>query len=199
PPMVALSAAPDFEGPNVRADEHRAGYLLTRHLLELGHQRITFIGPPPATGSGTRQAGYVQAMQEAGLEPSLVETYPAPAPARQAAADLLSQPDRSTALIAFNDYMALGVLRAAAEANLKVPADVSVAGFDNLISSAFYCPPLTTVDLETEEIAVRAVEILLRSLQSGGGEAEDVGDKAQVVTLAPTLVVRESTGKALSQ
>ncbi|MEV0896285.1 substrate-binding domain-containing protein [Actinoplanes sp. NPDC049802] len=105
----------------------------------------------------------------------------------RAAAELLELPDRPTALVAFNDKMAIGALRAAAERGLRVPGDLSVAGFDDIDLGQACRPMLTTVRQPLAEMGRMAVHLLLRML---GGHRID----ALHVELGTELVVRDSTG-----
>ncbi|MFD0471646.1 LacI family DNA-binding transcriptional regulator [Nonomuraea thailandensis] len=105
------------------------------------------------------------------------------------ARELLGLPDRPTALVAFNDKMAVGALRAAAEAGLSVPGDLSVAGFDDIDISRAASPALTTVRQPLEEMGRMAVTLLMRLLSRHTLEALHV-------SLGTELVVRGSTGPA---
>ncbi|GAA1602556.1 LacI family DNA-binding transcriptional regulator [Actinoplanes couchii] len=165
---------------------------LTAHLIGLGHRRIGIIGGPRDWLAGeSRFAGYLAPLADAGVlpDPELTRFVAEPTTAlgHRAAAELLDLPDRPTALLAFNDKMAIGALRAAAERGLRVPADLSVAGFDDIELGRACRPMLTTVRQPLEEMGRMAVHLLLRML---GGHRLD----ALHVELATELVVRESTG-----
>jgi DNA-binding LacI/PurR family transcriptional regulator len=92
-----------------------------------------------------------------------------------------------TAVLCANDPMALGLLRAFAERGRRVPADVSVVGFDDVPEAAFFLPPLTTVRQDFGELGRRAVQLLLERIAGGGPEVRPV------LPIAPDLVVRAST------
>jgi LacI family transcriptional regulator len=167
---------------------------LTAHLVELGHRRIGIIGGPRDwLASENRFAGYLSPLADARVlpEPELVRFVAEPTTelGYRAAAELLDLPDRPTALVAFNDKMAIGALRAAAERGLRVPDDLSVAGFDDIDLGQACRPMLTTVRQPLEEMGRMAVHLLLRML---GGHRLD----ALHLELATELVVRESTGPA---
>lgn len=165
---------------------------LTAHLIELGHRRIGIAGGPRDWLAGeNRFAGYLAPLADAGVlpAPELIRFVAEPTVelGHRAAAELLDLPDRPTALVAFNDKMAIGALHAAAERGLRVPEDLSVAGFDDIELGQACRPRLTTVRQPLEEMGRMAVHLLLRML---GGHRVD----ALHVELATELVVRESTG-----
>jgi LacI family transcriptional regulator len=152
-PMVLLDAeSSDTDAPSVVPDEERGGRTATEELLANGHRRIGFItnvDDIPATSG--RMAGYREALRVAGVEfdPDLVvadesETWGGYA----AACRLLKRPDRPSALFCFNDRMAMGAYRAAAELGVRIPDDLSIVGFDDqqLITRGLF-PELTSVAL----------------------------------------------------
>ncbi|GGN27982.1 transcriptional regulator [Actinoplanes campanulatus] len=165
---------------------------LAAHLVGLGHRRIGIIGGPRDWLAGeNRFAGYLSPLADAGVlsTPELTRFVAEPTTelGHHAAAELLDLPERPTALLAFNDKMAIGALRAAAERGLRVPADLSVAGFDDIELGQACRPMLTTVRQPLEEMGRMAVHLLLRML---GGHRLD----ALHVELATELVIRDSTG-----
>lgn len=165
---------------------------LVAHLVALGHRRIGVLGGPRDwQASDGRLAGYAAALADVGVLPSpeLVRHVDEPTTehGHLAARDLLDLPDRPTALVAFNDKMAVGALRAAGERGLSVPGDVSVAGFDDLDLSRATRPELTTVRQPLQEMGRMAVTLLARLMDRHELEALHV-------ELATELVVRASTG-----
>jgi DNA-binding LacI/PurR family transcriptional regulator len=175
--------------PFVGATNWRGGQAATRHLVELGHRRIAMISGPDHPFCFARMAGYSSALTEAGLpvEPDLVvRTLLTREDGYTAARDLLSRPDRPTAVFTANDMQALGVYRAARELGLRIPYDLSVVGFDDVPAVAWVDPPLTTVHQPLAEMAVAATELALAL-----GRGEDVPQVG--VEIATTLTVREST------
>jgi LacI family transcriptional regulator, galactose operon repressor len=180
--LVAVSAA------------HAAGARsLTAHLTGLGHRRIGVIaGPDEWLASDARLAGHAAALADAGQLPDrtlIRHVEPTVGWGRWAAGELLDRPDRPTALVGFNDKAAVGALQAAAERGLRVPDDLSVAGFDDIDLSRATAPPLTTVRQPLPEMGRMAVTLLIRLLDRHELEALHV-------ELATELVVRESTGPA---
>ncbi|MFI1564684.1 LacI family DNA-binding transcriptional regulator [Streptomyces sp. NPDC020490] len=175
--------------PFVGATNWRGGQPATRHLTGLGHRRIAMINGPDHPFCRARQAGYASALAEAGLpvEPDLVvKTFLTREDGYLAARDLLSRPDRPTAVFTANDMQALGVYQAARELGLRIPEDVSVVGFDDVPAVAWVDPPLTTVHQPLAEMAVAATEL---ALALGRGEAVPQAG----LEIATTLTVREST------
>lgn len=139
-------------------DEETAGREATRHLIGLGHRRIAYVTDDSgAIAVGLRRAGYERALAEAGLEAGtgLVASGPStPAGADAAARAVLDRPDRPTAVFCFKDEIAAAVYRQAARLGLRIPAELSVVGFDDLaLVSTNLAPQLTTVRLPHYEMA----------------------------------------------
>lgn len=170
-------------------DWRGAGYQVTKHLIELGHQRIGYVGGIPArSSSALREEGYRQALAEAGIscDPELcLEGNYLTDSGLECARKLLQHPDRPTALAMANDMMALGAYQAAAELGLRIPDDVSITGIDDNYFVAHISPPLTTVFVPTSKLGRVGIEIL----------AETTGRDCGVrqVVLPVELVVRQST------
>ncbi|GAA2587133.1 LacI family DNA-binding transcriptional regulator [Winogradskya consettensis] len=172
---------------------HAAGARsLTAHLTALGHRRIGVVaGPDEWMASDGRLAGHHTALAAAGVlpDPALVRhVEPTVEQGRRAAAELLDLADPPTAIVGFNDKTAVGALRAAAERALRVPEDLSVAGFDDIDLSRATSPMLTTVRQPLAELGRMAVSLLDRAIQRHDQEALHV-------ELATELVVRDSTGR----
>jgi DNA-binding LacI/PurR family transcriptional regulator len=180
---------PSLDLPEVGVDEQSAGYLATRHLLELGHRRIGFVsGPTRSMPSRLKAAGWVVALEEVGIGqcPELVAPAPyGPAGGAEAMGRLL-ETARPTAVICSSDLMALGAISEAQHRGLVVPRDLSVVGFDDIPLASYCTPALTTLAQPIPEIAAAAVDGLL---------AELANDPAPVHSrvFRPRLVVRDST------
>ncbi|MFE6869161.1 LacI family DNA-binding transcriptional regulator [Kitasatospora sp. NPDC057692] len=192
-PMVLVSGR--VEGlavPTVTTDEALGARIAVAHLRELGHRRIGLAG-----GQGylrpslNRLDGYRRAMRELlGEEPPAdwyAESAYSIAGGAAAAHQLLDA--GVTAVIAGSDLMALGVVRAAREAGLAVPGDLSVIGYDDCQLAAHSDPPLTTVRQPIEEMAAAVADALWRRLEGHGGGARDY-------VFTPVLVARDSTARA---
>lgn len=161
------------------------------HLRQLGHERIAFIHGVANERSGLdRLQPYKDSLQEAGLpfDESLVAHCGATTEdGYEAARHLLSLSPRPTAVIVINDLLALGVMRAAADLDLRIPQDFSLVSFDDIPLAGYLTPRLTTVHTEAEAIGRGAVELLLQRLQNGERPF-------QAVHIPTHLVIRESTG-----
>jgi LacI family transcriptional regulator len=176
--------------PYVTATDMQGAYEMTKYLLELGHRRIGYVvGPTDQKAGNDRLDGYKAALTEYGIafDPSLI---------RQgndhfrtgfaAASDLLEGDPRPTAIFCSNDEMAAGACAGVFDAGLRVPKDVSVAGFDDIPLSRQIWPPLTTVRQPIYEMATTAANLLVSLLK--GQEPSDL-----VVEIPTELVVRKST------
>ncbi|RKN05998.1 LacI family DNA-binding transcriptional regulator [Streptomyces radicis] len=163
--LVDPTGDPDHAHPSVGANNWNGGLSATRHLLGLGHRRIAVItGPDHVISSRARVDGYRTALEMTGIpvadelirtgdfqiEDGLLHTR-----------ELLRLPDPPTAVFACNDGQALGVYRAAAEAGLRVPEDLSVVGFDDLFPSDWLTPPLTTVRQPLAAMAAAAATMAI--------------------------------------
>jgi LacI family transcriptional regulator len=151
------------------------------HLGALGHRSLVFLGGPTGSWAAVeRRAAVRKKGRAAGLD---VELLAASAPTFEAAAEAVPRVvgTATTAVIAFNDQMALGVMAGLGRLGIAVPGDVSVVGFDDVPMAAMVAPPLTTISLPTEEAGATAVQLLV--------------DQATTTTeLFGKLVVRDSTG-----
>jgi LacI family transcriptional regulator len=186
----------DVEVDAVLTDNQLGGYLATRHLLELGHTRIACIaGPSSITPSAERIIGYRKALEEAGIsyEETLVlrGDYHAQS-GMDITKSILSLHPRPTAIFALNDLMALGALRAAAEAGCSVPEDLAVVGYDDLEIAHFTNPPLTTIAQPKKAIGVQAINLLV-------GRMSQKNRPPSRIILPPELIVRRSTQPQASE
>lgn len=163
---------------------------IVNHLVDLGHSKIFYIsGPLEWWASRNRKTAYEAALAAHGLvSAGTIEGSWSSASGYSAGVELpLDQ--GVTAVVAANDQMALGLLRALAERGVSVPADISVTGFDDTPESAYYQPPLSTVRINYEQQGRTLMNKLLATLNDGHTAAEEKAD-------APQLVQRESTGPA---
>ena len=181
---------PDALIDRAHTDNVAGGYLATRHLLDLGHRRIGYIGGPPHLSPvPDRSAGYCRALQEAGLpidERLIVAGSFRDVGGYSGAQALLTLPAAPTAIFAGNDLMAIGALAAARDAGIAVPDDLSIVGFDDIHLAGYINPPLTTVAQPKYELGVIAAELLLARLAE-----PDLPPQRRL--LQAQLVVRQST------
>jgi LacI family transcriptional regulator len=164
-----------------------------RHLVSLGHERIGFIsGPLILKSARTRRSAFLSGLREFGiLRHRQIE---AEGNHRVDGGDvamrgMLSQPNPPTAVLTSNDLTAIGALRAITSADLDVPRDISVVGFDDIELSQYTRPPLTTIRLSREELGRKAFDTLYRT-------AEGLANMGQEIHISTTLVLRDSTGPA---
>jgi LacI family transcriptional regulator len=191
--VVHLSPHADGE-PEVGVDNVAGVATVVRALADLGHRRIAFLaGPPSLYVARERLAGYRRGLAEAGLgfDAGLVVTGGFNREAGALAVDtLLARDVAFTGICAANDLLALGALGRLGELGIGVPADVSVAGFDDVQTAALVAPSLSSVRLPLHEIGRRGFELAQR-LAAGGHPDR--------VVLATELVLRESTGRAAAE
>lgn len=177
----------------VIADYREVTFALMNHLLALQHRRVGFIyGIAVSTLGRDRLSAYEESLQAAGLpvDPKLlVECGPTIEDSYQAARHLLALPNRPTALIAINDLLAIGALRAAKDCNLNVPQDLSLFGYDDIPLAAYLIPRLSTASKDGIKMGREAVRLLLARLQ-------DPELPPQECRLSARLILRESTGPA---
>jgi len=178
----------------VEMDDARAAYEMTRHLLALGHRDIGFVRGHPEHGSSHRRYdGFIQAMRETGLEPRggwIKQGYNSFASGVEAARALFAPgADLPTAIFANNDEMAFGVMAYAQQIGVRIPDQVSIAGFDDTPGALLIWPHLTTIRQPVTEMAYAAADILL-------SRADDAGDITATTRSLPfELVERESARK----
>jgi LacI family transcriptional regulator len=195
-PYIRIASVPvDAAEATVVTRDRIGGVEAARHLVELGHKRLGFIsGPPGFRSSEERLGGFRDGLAEHGL--ALDDALIAPGAytfesGLEAAAALLARDQRPTGIFAANDEMAAGVLRAAREAGLKVPEDLSVVGYDDFQIAARIWPALTTIHTPTREVGRWAAEKLIA--RDDGAEAAAKRDESLIL---PRLIVRHSTTKA---
>lgn len=165
-PIVQLERAlPGVAADVIVAGQEEGAYRATRYLIELGHTAIACVsGPAGLPCARTREAGYLRAMAEAGLDAApeaILHAEFTSAGGHAAFTRLLARAQQPTAVFATNDLMALGGLSAAAAAGVDVPAQLAVVGFDDIAAARYASPPLTTVALPKRDMARLAVEFLL--------------------------------------
>jgi DNA-binding LacI/PurR family transcriptional regulator len=175
----------------VANDEPTGGVLATQHLLDLGHRRIGIVRRHTVSAlSKERFTGYRDTLAQAGisLDPSLVVFSEAGhAAGCRAMQQLLALPDPPTAVFVHNDVLAMGAMHAIRQAGLSVPEDVSIVGYDDLASSAYIAPPLTTVRLPKEGMGRRGAKRVLQLARREGAL------EPYTEFLPVELVVRAST------
>jgi DNA-binding LacI/PurR family transcriptional regulator len=197
-PLVVLdpTSPPMPETPSIGPTNYSGALAGARHLLELGHRRIAMIaGNLDWPFCRARLDGYRAAMDVAGvpIDPTLIRVAPLQVEgALLEAATLLSRPDPPTAILTTNDLQAYGVYEAARQAGLRIPTDLSVVGFDDLPSSQWIGPPMTTVGQPLPRMGAAAASMVI-TLAAGELLSQ------QRVELNTELVIRASTAPPREQ
>ncbi|WP_246680256.1 MULTISPECIES: LacI family DNA-binding transcriptional regulator [Mesorhizobium] len=180
---------PGAKAPRLFADNVHGGLLATRHLIARGHTRIAAIGGPRGLLSTTeRLDGFTQALGEVGLraDPALLRFCEyEEAPASIAFLDLLEQNEPPTAIFTFGDMLATGAMRAARQAGIRIPDDISLVSFDDIHNADLLAPALTTVRQSAAEFGTRGINMLLDFI--AGRKSETVIERVGV-----ELVIRSS-------
>ena len=187
-PVVVTGRAVKAAGLfSLNFDNTEGGRLATRHLIDLGHRKIAFISGDPRHPDATqRLSGYRTALEQAGIvfKPELVvQGEYNEASGVAAVSALIAARQTFTAIFAANDQMAIGAAHGLQRHSLRVPEDVSLVGFDDLPTSLYALPPLTTVHQPAYEMGSLAAEALLQLLE---------GTKPQQAVPLPRLIVRDS-------
>ena len=175
---------------NVVFDDARAGRAALDHLLELGHTRIGHVAGPAELDSTRRLSeGFRAIATERGLEPLVMEGELSEDGGGRAARELLDRHPDITALFATSLVQAVGILQFAYQRGLDVPRDLSLVAYDETPLAAFLQPPLTTVEMPTDELGATAVDALIDQIL--GEEPRSI-----MLDVEPTIVARESTTAA---
>jgi DNA-binding LacI/PurR family transcriptional regulator len=188
--------AHDMEGiadsDMVFIDGYAGMYKAANYLLDLGHRCLAYVHALPRLYVDFRLDGCRAALRQRGLELDVVMGEAlATDGGYQAGLELLSRADRPTAVLTENDAVAIGVLKAAHQLQLKIPAELSIIGFDNISVSAHLTPPLTTLDGSTYMLAKLSLLLLTERMLNRGPETK------QIIKLAPTLIHRGSCAAPL--
>jgi len=190
PAVLINTHLPDATYPVLSIDNFGGASAMVKHLAEAGHKRIAFIcGPEDNFDASERLRGYRTALAE-----HLPDAQPLELPGDfdessgyEAGKRILASKQRPDAVFAANDMMALGCLYAFNEAGVKVPADIALAGFDDIPLARFVHPTLTTMRVSIAELGGLALTRLLQSIES------EESQPAALQTLVPELIVRESS------
>jgi DNA-binding LacI/PurR family transcriptional regulator len=190
-PVVHIDSQPSLSLPSVILDERYGTQQVIEHLISLGHKRFCEIsGPLNWYSSQIRHQTCQDVLSEHAIEPPLhIEGNWSTPGGYQATRRLLEQGHSFSAIIAANDSMALGAYRALHQAGLRVPEDVSVVGFDDILEAAYYTPPLTTIRHNYIQLGTLGFEYLLQLM-------DDPETIIEQKVITPKLIVRESTAPA---
>lgn len=174
---------------NVETEDILASYAATRHLLELGHKRIAFFaGPPAAPSSFERFEGYRRALREAGIEIDDKLIFNAGGTIEEgekAALQMLNESPAATAVQAVNDLVAIGAATVFLGQGLRIPEDLSLVGFGNILVSEHFRVPLTTIRQPKLRLGAAAMDSMLKLIK---------GIRPGSKRLSAEIVIRQSTG-----
>ena len=164
-PVVLIGTLPGTDLCSIDIDNTEAAHGAVEHLITAGHSRIGCItnAPPQFTAATARLAGYQRALHSHGIpfQPSLVRFGNFnPDSGYAAMQSMLKEKNPPTAVFVASDTVAIGSLRAIAERGLRIPQDIAVFGFDDIVDSQYTSPPLSTVRFDVEEHGRRSAEIL---------------------------------------
>ena len=183
-------------------DNEAGGSMAMRHLIELGHKHIAAIrGPEELFDSEPRWTGVKLAAAQAGIEfdpslvmqlPNLMDSTSGFEGGRQFARQMLESRRPFTAVVAFDDLTALGVVRGLADAGLRVPEDCSVVGFDDVLPARVATPAITTIRQPLQEMGLQAAQWTLEAIKASENGAAHA---AQLFMAKPELVLRTSTSR----
>jgi LacI family transcriptional regulator len=184
--LVFFGSLTELALPTVASDDHGGAFMLTQHLRMLGHKRIAYLGFSKSRRDEERLGGIRECLDAAGL-PLTIHDAEAPslAEGERLCSSIVLGSGQPDALICYNDLMALGFMKEAANLGVAVPRDISVVGFDNIPYGKYTTPALTTVDLQSERMGATAMDKLLAVIH---------GEPVEKLTkIAPQLILREST------
>jgi len=189
PTLLLGSPAPFCKNfPAIEIEELVASYNVAKHLLGLGHKKITYLtGPPAAPWAHERFEGFRRALREAGLQVDDKLIFQAGSTIEdgsKAALQMLSENCQPTAIQAVNDLVAIGCAETLLQQGVRIPNDVSIAGFGNVLAAEYYRVPLTTVRQPKFRLGAAAIETMMNLIK---------GEKIQLKRLAAELEIRKST------
>jgi DNA-binding LacI/PurR family transcriptional regulator len=188
-PFVGMNSDFGYEAPSVFVDQEYASEMATDHLINLGHSQIAYLrGPQGNFVARGRYQGWLTALKQAGCSPGpLVEgDFSAKSGFTAASALIANYRGRFTAVVAANDQMALGAIRAFEENDIRVPGEISIVGFDDMPEAEFFRPPLSTVKHDFARIGQLGVRCLLAQMSG-------VSSFPKLHAVRPTFVERGST------
>jgi LacI family transcriptional regulator len=195
-PLVYLTMEHQKDLSIVSIDNYQGGKIAVSHLLEQGYRHVGHIsGPLDWWEARQRKTGWIDTLTEAGLE--VRDTYWVQGNWSSESGSLsleklLQQYPEVDAIFVGNDQMALAVIQIARQKGLRIPEDIGLVGFDNIPESAYFCPPITTIQQDQYSLAKFAVEEIIKTIESIW-DGTELDESANNIILPPTLVVRHSS------
>jgi LacI family transcriptional regulator len=197
-PTVVLGQRAAFcsQFPNVENDDSQGSYLLTRHLLELGHRKIAFFcGPMSWPWALDRLNGFRRALREAKIEPDdrlIFTSGTTIEEGEKAALQMLNEDAPATAVQAVNDFVAIGAANVFLNQGLRIPRDLSLAGFGNIAMSEHFRVPLTTARQAKLRLGVAAMDMMQQLLRGQRPESRRL--PSEIIIRASTAPPKETLG-----
>jgi DNA-binding LacI/PurR family transcriptional regulator len=190
-PLVTHGKLAGMETHSVNFDNRAGMKLATDHVIEKGHRRLAHLaGPTFSLGAKERKLGFIESLVDHDLQVSdavILDVGETASAGYRASLEMLGGPNsRPTALLCFNDMVAMGVYRAAHELSLGIPGDLSVVGFDGVDFAELLGPPLTTVNIFPQMLGERAAELLLKVIRN------ETDDGVAAEWVQPEMVERAS-------
>ncbi|MTI06878.1 LacI family DNA-binding transcriptional regulator [Roseibium denhamense] len=189
PVTLVAREVPGVWAPCVRGDDYKGTYQITKHLIEQGHSKIAMVGGRRESSTGRfRASGWRTALEDAGLDPSAQIDLPelmTQADGRAAVQVILEAKERPTAIVGFNDLVALGMMTTLRRAGIEPGPDIAITGYDDVDGADARTPALTTVSNQADKIGRLAALTLLRQI---------AGDRVPntPIVIEPDLKIRES-------
>jgi DNA-binding LacI/PurR family transcriptional regulator len=191
-PFVLVDIQPDSNVPSINIDQRKGAQLAAEYLIAQGHRNIAQIyGPLSGMDGKLRHDVFIASLKEHNIDVLANEEGNwSSSGGYKAMQTMLSSSRLPTAIFAHNDQMALGAIRAAKDANLQVPKDISFIGFDDIPEAAYFTPPLTTIKQDFTAVGQQSVEYLIALLG-------DVPPAIHQRIIIPELIERESVLKVV--
>jgi LacI family transcriptional regulator len=198
-PVVLLNrAAGDLVVGNILSDDHKGAYQLVEYIIRCGHRHVAIIeGREGFQSTIQRRNGYLEALKDHGIEPNpelCIQGKYDVGSGYEAMCLLLKRTMRPSAVFCCNDDMAVGAIKAIIEADLRVPEDISIAGFDDNVFAAYLSPELTTVKRPIEQISREGAAMIMRMIES-----KQLKEHSKVavehITIESELVIRKSIAR----
>jgi LacI family transcriptional regulator len=191
-PLVYFGRLEHMKLACVASGDRHGGYMMAQHLVAMGHRCVAYMGFSKSLRDAERMAGVREGLEAHGLP---LITYDCSAPTavegERISSSVMLGKEHPDAIVCYNDLMALGFMKEAQILGFRVPEDISVAGIDNIQFGRYTSPPLTTVDLCSEQMGETGMTRLLAAI------AGDTG--ADLTTLEPQLILRSSVARRSPQ
>lgn len=187
-PLVFFGTLAELPLPTVASDDHGGAFMLAQHLHMLGHEHIAYLGFSKSRRDEERLGGIHECLNAVGKGLTIFDgETPSMAEGERLCSSIVLGARCPDAVICYNDLMALGFMKEAAQLGLSIPRDLSVVGFDNIAYGKYVTPSVTTVDLQSERMGATAMTKLLAVIN---------GEPVEKLTkVAPQLVLRASTAR----